>query len=99
MLEFVPAVLPALFDPVLPTTPGLAVLPLVPNDEALFPPNVFFLVPIEETKKLFPARVLGGPISVEPTAPDLVDETCVRDVPNVGIGERICLTFGGFNET
>lgn len=91
--------LPALFPPVLPATPGLAVPPLVPNDETLFPPTVFFLVPIEETKKLFPVRVPeGGPISVEPTAPDLVDETRVRDVPNVGIGERICLTFGGFNE-
>ena len=67
----------------------------------MFPPTAPFLVPIEEMDQVFfPVRVLeGGPIS---TSPDLVDETRVRGVPNVGIGERIRLTFGtvleGFNK-
>lgn len=111
-LELVPTALPVLFGPVLPATPVLAMLPLVPRDETRLPPTALFLVPIEEADELLvpptrefavPARELGGgPFPIEPPAFKPVEGTRVTGAPNVGIGERVLLalgaTLGGFNE-
>lgn len=104
--------LPAFFGPVLPATPVLAILPLVPKDETRLPPAAPFLVPIEEAEELLvpptrefaePVRVLeGAPMPIEPPALELVEGTRVTGAPKVGIGERVRLALGavlgGFNE-